>query len=73
MDNLLDDEDDVSVWTSTPHLCCDDDNDYIGSISSQNRLSASIIRSPRTEEILKNVEEALRKTDRVICLTCRCC
>lgn len=37
-----------------------DDDDYK---STASRLT---IRSPRTEAVLKNVEQALRKTDKVI-------
>lgn len=51
------------MWSSNPQLCYEDEGDFQTSNSS-NRLS--IIRSPRTEEILKNVEQALRKTDQVI-------
>lgn len=40
-----------------------EDEDFL-SIPSNNKLS--VMRSPRTEEILKNVEQALRKTDKVL-------
>ena len=60
LDRLLDD-DEESMWSSNPQLCYEEEGEYQS--SNSNRLS--IIRSPRTEEILKNVEQALRKTDQV--------
>ena len=60
LDRLLDD-DEESMWSSNPQLCYEDDGEFHS--TNSNRLS--IIRSPRTEEILKNVEQALRKTDQV--------
>lgn len=62
LDRLLDD-DEESMWSSNPQLCYEDEGADFQSSNSNNRLS--IIRSPRTEEILKNVEQALRKTDQV--------
>ncbi|KAI9564913.1 hypothetical protein GHT06_008654 [Daphnia sinensis] len=62
LDRLLDD-DEESMWSSNPQLCYEDEGDFQSS-NSNNRLS--IIRSPRTEEILKNVEQALRKTDQAL-------
>ena len=62
MDRLLDDDED-SVWSSNPQLFYDGESECPSSATSNNRLSFT--RSPRTEEILKNVEQALRKTDRV--------
>lgn len=66
LDRLLDD-DEENIWSSNPQLCYEDEVDRLSSTSQSssghNRLS--IIRSPRTEEILKNVEQALRKTDQV--------
>lgn len=66
MDRLLDDDED-SIWSSNPQLCYEDDIDClsVASHSSSNSNRLSITRSPRTEEILKNVEQALRKTDQV--------
>ncbi len=61
LDRLLDD-DEESMWSSNPQLCYEDD----GECHSSNSNRLSIIRSPRTEEILKNVEQALRKTDQVL-------
>jgi hypothetical protein len=49
------------MWSSNPQLCYEEEQGEFQ--SNSNRLS--IIRSPRTEEILKNVEQALRKTDQV--------
>jgi hypothetical protein len=60
LDRLLDD-DEESMWSSNPQLCYEEEQGEFQ--SNSNRLS--IIRSPRTEEILKNVEQALRKTDQV--------
>ncbi|KZS21705.1 uncharacterized protein LOC116916198 [Daphnia magna] len=63
LDRLLDD-DEESMWSSNPQLCYEDEGADFQSSNSSNRLS--IIRSPRTEEILKNVEQALRKTDQAL-------
>lgn len=61
LDRLLDD-DEESIWSSNPQLCTYEDE---GDCHPSNSNRLSIIRSPRTEEILKNVEQALRKTDQV--------
>lgn len=61
LDRLLDD-DEESMWSSNPQLCYEEEQ---GEFHQSNSNRLSIIRSPRTEEILKNVEQALRKTDQV--------
>jgi hypothetical protein len=66
LDRLLDD-DEESMWSSNPQLCYEEEQGEFQ--SNSNRLS--IIRSPRTEEILKNVEQALRKTDQVSVKVCQ--
>ena len=60
---LLDDDDDDGVWTKESRLCCDDDDgNHFSHLNSKPSLTSSygrsphgIIRSPRSEEYLKNI------------------
>ena len=69
LNNSTDEDSETELWSSNPQLYFGDGDDQKDcGRNSPRRLS--LMRSPRTEEILKSVEQALHKTDKVFQLWC---
>lgn len=71
MESLLDDDDDEeSAWCRSPRpvLTCDDDDEFDGRAIgvSPARYSPALTRSPRSEELLRNMGDTMRKCSKFL-------